>query len=168
VNAPPRFRFCPHCSTGYPGPPDGVRQGCEVCGRSIYHAAKPAACGVLLDPAGRVLLGRRARDPGAGLWDVPGGFMEPGETPEGALVRELLEETGLACTVGRYLGGFPDVYGDDGDPTLNLAFECSFSEGVPRADDDVADLAWFAPDDLPPPAAFAFPSSVAILAAWRG
>jgi ADP-ribose pyrophosphatase YjhB (NUDIX family) len=143
-----------------------VRQTCAVCGRSQYHDAKPAACGVLIDGAGRVLLGRRARDPGAGLWDVLGGFMEPGETPEGALVRELREETGLECVVGRYLGGFPDVYGPDGDPTLNLAFECRFSQGEPRAADDVAELVWFAPLELPPPDAFAFPNSVAILDAW--
>jgi ADP-ribose pyrophosphatase YjhB (NUDIX family) len=123
---------------------------------------------VLLDDRGRVLLGRRARDPGAGLWDVLGGFMEPDETPEGALVRELREETGLECVVGRYLGGFPDVYGDDGDPTLNLAFECRpVSGGEPRAADDVAELAWFAPAELPPRDRFAFPNSLAILDAWR-
>jgi 8-oxo-dGTP diphosphatase len=144
-----------------------VRQGCEACGRSIYHAAKPAACGVLVDSAGRVLLGLRAREPGAGLWDVLGGFMEPGETPEQTVVRELLEETGLECNVGRYLGGFADVYGADGDPTLNLAFECNFAGGEPRAADDVAELAWFAPEELPPRDAFAFPNSVAILDAWR-
>jgi ADP-ribose pyrophosphatase YjhB (NUDIX family) len=143
-----------------------VRQTCAACGRSTYLAAKPAACGVLLDPAGRVLLGRRAGDPGAGQWDVLGGFMEPGETPEQALVRELREETGLDCTVGRYLGGFPDVYGDEGEPTLNLAFAARFAAGTPRAADDVSELAWFAPGELPAPAEFAFPSSVAILAAW--
>jgi ADP-ribose pyrophosphatase YjhB (NUDIX family) len=114
-----------------------------------------------------VLLGRRARDPGAGLWDVLGGFLEPGETPESALARELLEETGLVCTVGRYLGGFPDMYGEAGDATLNLAYQCHVGEGEPHAADDVAELAWFAPADLPPPDQFAFPNSVAILDAWR-
>jgi ADP-ribose pyrophosphatase YjhB (NUDIX family) len=143
-----------------------VRQTCAACGRSTYLAAKPAASGVLLDATGRVLLGRRAHDPGAGLWDTLGGFMEPGETPEQALVRELREETGLECTVGRYLGGFPDVYGEEGDATLNLAFEARFAGGTPRAADDVAELGWFAADELPAPEQFAFPSSVAILAAW--
>jgi 8-oxo-dGTP diphosphatase len=114
-----------------------------------------------------VLLGRRARDPAAGLWDVLGGFLEPGETPESALVRELLEETGLVCTVGRYLGGFPDTYGEGGDATLNLAYQCHVGEGEPRAADDVAELAWFAPSELPPRDQFGFPNSVAILDAWR-
>ncbi|MEO9177035.1 MAG: hypothetical protein ABI317_16095 [Gaiellales bacterium] len=76
-------------------------------------------------------------------------------------------ETGLECAVGRYLGGFPDVYGDDGDATLNLAFECRFSAGEPRAADDVAELAWFAPTELPPRDRFAFPNSLAILDSWR-
>jgi NADH pyrophosphatase NudC (nudix superfamily) len=161
------YRFCPHCGTAYPGPPDGVRQACDACGEATYLTPKPAACGVVLDRGGRVLLGRRARDPAAGLWDVLGGFLEPGETPEAALVRELLEETGLVCTVGRYLGGFPDMYGEGGDATLNLAYQCHVGEGEPRAADDVAELAWFAPSELPPPDQFAFPNSVAILEAWR-
>jgi mutator protein MutT len=121
---------------------------------------------VLVDQDGRVLLGRRARDPHAGSWDVLGGFMDPGETPEQAVVRELREETGLECTVGRYLGGFTDVYGDTGDATLNLAFACAYLGGDPVAADDVSELRWFAPDELPAADAFGFPSSVAILAAF--
>jgi 8-oxo-dGTP diphosphatase len=122
---------------------------------------------VLVDGEGRVLLGRRAREPLAGLWDVLGGFMEPGETPEECVVRELREETGLAVTVGRYLGGFADVYGDEGDATMNLAFVCSQAGGEPRPADDVSELTWFAPDGLPPDREIAFASSVAILRAWR-
>jgi 8-oxo-dGTP diphosphatase len=117
---------------------------------------------------GRVLLGRRARDPHAGSWDVLGGFMDPGETPEAAVVRELREETGLECAVGRYLGGFTDVYGATGDATLNLAFACTYLGGEPVAADDVSELRWFAPGALPAVDAFGFPSSVAILDAWKG
>jgi len=58
------------------------------------------AVGVLLLDADRVLLVRRANPPGAGLWTVPGGKVELGETLEQAALRELAEETGLACTLG--------------------------------------------------------------------
>ena len=138
-----------------------------MCGESTYLSPKPASCGVVVDARGRVLIGRRAGDPRAGLWDVLGGFLDPGESPESGLVRELREEIGVECTVGRYLGGFPDEYGDDGDATLNLAYECRIVAGEPHAADDVSELAWFAPSELPAPEEFAFRSSVEILDAWR-
>jgi NAD+ diphosphatase len=147
-----------------------VRQHCDVCGESTYLAPKPAACGVVVDAGGRALLGRRAGPPRADLWDVLGGFIEPGESPEQALERELLEEIGVRCTVGRYLGGFVDTYGEpgeDGDATLNIAYECRIGDGEPRAADDVSELRWFAPDELPAADEFAFSNSVEILDAWR-
>jgi ADP-ribose pyrophosphatase YjhB (NUDIX family) len=147
-----------------------VRQTCTVCGESTYLNPKPAACGVVVDAQGRVLLGRRAGAPRAGLWDVLGGFLEPGESPEEGLRRELQEELGVECEVGRYLGGFPDTYaeqGEEGDDTLNLAYESRIVEGEPRAADDVSELAWFAPEELPAKDEFAFTNSVEILEAWR-
>ena len=144
-----------------------MRQSCAACGESTYLAPKPAACGVVVDTRGRALLGRRAREPRAGLWDVLGGFLEPGESPERGLLRELREEIGVECTVGRYLGGFVDTYGDDGDATLNLAYECRIVAGEPRPADDVSELGWFAPAELPAPDEGAFVNSVEILDAWR-
>jgi ADP-ribose pyrophosphatase YjhB (NUDIX family) len=147
-----------------------VRQTCDTCGESTYLAPKPAACGVVVDAEGRALLGRRARAPRAGLWDVLGGFMEPDETPEEAVRRELLEEIGIECTVGRYLGGFVDTYGEVGDEseaTLNLAYECRIGDGEPEAADDVSELRWFAAEELPADDEFAFRNSVEILDAWR-
>ncbi|SHG88246.1 ADP-ribose pyrophosphatase YjhB, NUDIX family [Geodermatophilus nigrescens] len=59
---------------------------------------------VVLDDAGRLLLVRRRNEPGRGLWSVPGGRVEPGESLGAAVAREVREETGLAVTVGAEVG----------------------------------------------------------------
>ena len=59
-----------------------------------------AVAGIVFDAAGRVLLVERGQPPGAGLWTVPGGRLEAGETLAAGVARELAEETGLAVEVG--------------------------------------------------------------------
>jgi 8-oxo-dGTP diphosphatase len=59
---------------------------------------------VIKDEAGRLLLIKRGHEPGKGLWSIPGGRIEPGESDEAALVREVREETGLVVTAGRLIG----------------------------------------------------------------
>src|SRR3954469_7876421 len=67
----------------------------------MTHSDGTVACvgGLAYDEAGRLLLVRRANEPGRGLWSVPGGRVEPGETSEEAVVREVAEETGLRVVV---------------------------------------------------------------------
>ncbi len=127
----------------------GSRQDCVACGAPTYHDAKPFAAVIVLDLMGNVLLGKRAREPMLGQWDLPGGFCNPDETPEDCAVRELAEETGCMIHVDRFLGHLIDTYGDDGDFTLNAVFIALISAGEPEPADDVAELCWFAFDDLP-------------------
>ncbi|MBC3190213.1 NUDIX domain-containing protein [Pseudonocardia sp. C8] len=72
----------------------------------MTDSSRHVACvgGILFDPDGRLLLVRRANDPGRGLWSVPGGRVEPGEDDHAAVVRELAEETGLTVRPGRLVG----------------------------------------------------------------
>ncbi len=58
----------------------------------------PCVGAIITDPAGRLLLIKRGHEPEAGRWSVPGGRIEPGESDEQALVREVREETGLTVT----------------------------------------------------------------------
>jgi ADP-ribose pyrophosphatase YjhB (NUDIX family) len=107
---------------------------------------------VITDPAGRLLLIRRGHEPGAGLWSLPGGRVEEGETDEQALVRELREETGLSVSPVRLLGEVlrPGGTGPDGTPAvLGIRdYAAIITGGTLAAGDDAADARWVAPADL--------------------
>jgi ADP-ribose pyrophosphatase YjhB (NUDIX family) len=112
----------------------------------------PAACALCVDGEGRILLTRRAWDPYAGMWDLPGGFLHEDEHPLDGLRRELVEETGLRVEPTEWFGAFMVPYGE-GPGTrivLNLVWRARVVDGHERAADDVAELCWFAPDELPP------------------
>jgi 8-oxo-dGTP diphosphatase len=143
------WQFCPRCSARLRG--GGREVECEACGFVAYANPAPTASAVCVDDEGRILLTRRARPPFEGLWDLPGGFVEEGEHPLDCLRRELLEETGLRVEPHDFLGAWTDWYSEDesGVATLNLYWRAQVLSGEPRAADDVSELRWFAPEDLP-------------------
>jgi 8-oxo-dGTP pyrophosphatase MutT (NUDIX family) len=102
------------------------------------------------------------------MWDTPGGFIDPGEDGEQAALRELLEETGLAARITSFLGAWPDGYGTTGASTINLFWTAVVDDPtVAAAASDVAELAWFAPADLPDAGEVAFTCVPQVLARWR-
>jgi 8-oxo-dGTP diphosphatase len=147
---------------------DGVGAECSACGFRAWASSKPTACAVVVDDEGRVLLARRAGAVYHGYWDLPGGFLEEGEHPLAALRRELREETGLDVEPDEFLGIWMDRYGDDENAhaTLNLYWTAGVLSGEPQAADDVSELAWFRPDELPPAEAIAF-HVADVLRVWR-
>jgi 8-oxo-dGTP diphosphatase len=114
---------------------------------------------------GRVLLGRRGYEPGKGLWDIPGGFVDEDEHPLAALHRELLEETGLQIEPTEFLGIWMQPY--EHRTVLCLTWLARPVGGVERAGDDLVELRWFDRDQLPTPEELAFETFVEILSLWR-
>ncbi len=92
--------------------------------------------GIAHDEHGRLLLIRRANEPGQGLWSVPGGRVEPGETDEAAVIREMREETGLDVSPGTLVGNVRRGPYDIHD------YACSITGGTLRAGDDADDARW--------------------------
>ncbi|MCV2393175.1 NUDIX domain-containing protein [Actinotalea sp. M2MS4P-6] len=129
--------------------PDFVLRLREKVGTDLLWL--PGVSGVVLDDDGRVLLGRRSDN---GRWAVPSGILEPGEEPAIALVREVLEETGVHAEVVALTSvssGDPIRY-PNGDRAqyLDVGFLCRAVGGEAHvADDESTEVGWFDPDALP-------------------
>jgi 8-oxo-dGTP diphosphatase len=104
--------------------------------------ARPEVCvGAVAVDNERLLLVRRGRGAAAGFWSVPGGRVEAGETLAEAVVREVLEETGLEAVCDRFLGWVERI--GDGDHFVILDFVVEVLEGRdPVAGDDAAEAQW--------------------------
>ncbi len=101
----------------------------------------------MTDEQGRLLMIKRGHEPGAGLWSIPGGRIEPGETDAEALVREMLEETGLAVEVGPLIGSVRRP-GLDGAVIDIRDYAATVAGGTLRPGDDAADARWVEAADL--------------------
>ena len=102
----PVFRFCPVCGGNLEVREiDGAsRRVCELCGWINYLNPVPVAVAAVINDTKEVLLVKRAFDPAAGKWSLPGGFVEASEHPEETCLRELKEETGLDGTIAGLAG----------------------------------------------------------------
>ena len=101
----------------------------------------PCVGAVVFDAQGRLLMIQRGHDPGAGLWSIPGGRIEPGETDEQAVVRELLEETNLQVMVGTLVGSVRRE-GPGGTVIDIRDYAATVAAGTLCAGDDAADARW--------------------------
>ena len=101
----------------------------------------------MTDGQGRLLMIKRGHEPGAGLWSIPGGRIEPGETDAEALVREMLEETGLAVEVGPLIGSVRRP-GLDGAVIDIRDYAATVAGGTLCPGDDAADARWVEVADL--------------------
>jgi ADP-ribose pyrophosphatase YjhB (NUDIX family) len=108
---------------------------------------QPCAGAVVLDDARRLLVVRRANEPGRGAWSVPGGRCLDGEEPAVACAREVEEETGLVVRVGAEVGRVQRA-GLNGLVYDITDFRCSVVGGALRAGDDADEVRWVTQDEL--------------------
>jgi len=133
------------------------RHVCPKCGHVIYINPFPATTIVVLDD-NRVLLVLRAVEPYSGMWCLPGGFLEWGESPEEGAKRELFEETGIIGEQLRYIG----VYNSVADVhAILIGFSVKRWSGEINPGDDASDVRWFDVNERPP---LAFRAHEALLA----
>lgn len=116
--------YCPRCGQQRLSSTDNNCYHCEHCDFEVFRNVA-AAVGVVLLCGQDVLVVKRNKAPAEGAWDLPGGFVNAGESAEQALRRECLEETGIELS-GKlhYLGAWPNQYPYKGllYPTLDIFF----------------------------------------------
>lgn len=135
-----QYKYCPQCSSKLiNGLVEGqMRDYCQGCGFVHYLNPIPAT-GAIAIKDGQLVLIERNVEPGKGKWSIPSGFIDAGETPEEACLRELKEETGLTGTIREMLGVYSQqarIYG----PVLVIIFLVDNLTGVMSAADDARDV----------------------------
>lgn len=145
---------CFRCGEALPSAPPAV---CRACGYEQYTNARPTASLLIEDDAGRVLLLRRSRPPGVGLWETPGGFCDTWEEPADAAVREGHEELGVEVILGSFVGMYVGGYEFQGEtfPVLDCFWWARLPDGAQLILDpaESSEAAWFELS-APPPLAF--------------
>jgi len=133
------LKFCPKC-----GSPEFKKSGdrslkCGACGFHYFINSAAAVAALVTDKDGKLMLVKRGVEPGYGKLDLPGGFIDPLESAEDAVKRELNEELGLKVKTLEYLGSAPNeyVFSEFTVFTLDMAFrvEAESLENLKPMDD---------------------------------
>jgi len=146
------IKYCPRCS----GPAvlaDSRKIVCAGCGFGIYLNTAAAVAGLFFDGGGRLMAVRRNHEPRAGKLDLPGGFVDFGETAEEALAREAREELGAEICGVEYYRSIPNTYPYGGVlyHTLDIFLKCRFAEGFDnkiRPNDEISEIVYKFPKDI--------------------
>jgi 8-oxo-dGTP diphosphatase len=152
------YRFCPLCSGQLERRrlklTEPERLVCTKCGFIFYIDPKIAVGTIIRAHSGRIVLVRRAIDPGYGKWVFPGGYVDRGESLTAAAVREAREESGLDVR----LEGLVNIYSYPGRSPVIVVYAATALGGELSIDDECLESAEFGPDDIPW-SELAFPST---------
>lgn len=139
-----RTRFCPRCGTRLRPRDDGRALHCDGCGTAHFPRLEPAVIMRVTDRDDRILLGRQPSWP-HGRFSVLAGFVDPGESIEDAVRREVHEEVGVTVASVAYVASQPWPF----PASLMLGYTAlAGTTELHLVDDEIAEAAWFARDGL--------------------
>ena len=133
------FRYCPKCGCQDFIPDSEKSLKCNSCSFRYFINMNAAVAAIIRNDDGKILFTIRKHAPSAGMLDLPGGFVDLGETAENALVREIEEELNLKIDKLEFAGTITNkyVYAGIEYQTLDMVFNCSVEsfENIQVADD---------------------------------
>jgi ADP-ribose pyrophosphatase YjhB (NUDIX family) len=145
------FNYCPACGSSDIVFEDNKKFNCRECAFTYFHNIA-AAVGAILEYDKKIVLIKRAKDPGKSKLDLPGGFVDPSESAEEAVIREVKEELKIDIREPRYLGSYPNIYQyeDVQYHTCDLFFYCKI-DALPTdfSKAEIEDLVVINPLEIP-------------------
>jgi 8-oxo-dGTP diphosphatase len=143
------WNFCPTCA----GPlelrllkrGDPERHVCTHCGLVLYQDPKVAVGTIIATDDDRIVLVRRAIEPGYGKWVFPGGYVDKGEAVTAAAIREAKEEAGLDVRIDRLL----NIYSYPGRPLVIIVYAATALGGELCTDEECLEARLFTPAEIP-------------------
>ena len=151
------YKYCPRCSAKGHFNTDDYSFSCPECGFQFFLNASAAVTALIYNDKGELLMTRRGVEPEYGKLDLPGGFIDPQESAEEALMREVEEELDLIPDHIEYYASFPNEYLYSGTIvfTVDMVFMCKVSDfSTLKFRDDISGIEFIHPskiniDDLP-------------------
>jgi NAD+ diphosphatase len=124
------FKYCPRCAARGNFDEKEKAFKCHSCGFHFFLNSSTAVTAIIFDWNERLLMVRRGIEPHYGKLDFPGGFVDPGESAEQAMIREIKEELDLVPDKISYWGSFPNEYLYSGTivNTTDIVFKCIISD----------------------------------------
>lgn len=148
-----QFKYCPKCGSHHFVENNFKSKRCEQCGFTYYFNPSSSTIAVIKNDKDELLVATRAHEPAKGTLDLPGGFVDMGETGEEGLIREVKEETDLEIEDITYLFSVPNkyIYSEFEVQTLDMVYLCRIGDiKALEAKDDVSKLEFIKISDLNP------------------